>query len=83
MAKVVNLVYCSLGDSAISTTPVPVHRPLLVTTPIFYVNAQPHIGHLFSALLADAQARWLHILGAKPFMLTGTDEHGQKACNQF
>jgi methionyl-tRNA synthetase len=49
-----------------------------VTTPIFYVNAAPHIGHLFSALLADAAARWHRFEGKQVLYMTGTDEHGQK-----
>ena len=53
--------------------------PFLVTTPIFYVNADPHIGHLHSALLADATARWHRIAGNSSVMFTtGTDEHGIK-----
>lgn len=49
-----------------------------VTTPIYYVNAKPHLGTLYSTLLADAAARWHKLLGEKVFFLTGTDEHGQK-----
>ncbi|XP_071627826.1 methionine--tRNA ligase, mitochondrial isoform X2 [Temnothorax longispinosus] len=49
-----------------------------ITTPIFYVNAGPHIGHLYSAVLADAVARYNSMLGHKTFLTTGTDEHGNK-----
>lgn len=49
-----------------------------ITTPIYYVNAAPHIGHLYSCLLADASARWHKIKGSKTFFTTGTDEHGLK-----
>lgn len=49
-----------------------------ITTPIYYVNAKPHLGTLYSTLLADAAARWHKLLGQKVFFLTGTDEHGQK-----
>ena len=50
-----------------------------ITTPIFYVNASPHIGHLHSALLADAQNRFQISLGANDtYFTTGTDEHGLK-----
>ncbi|XP_011702853.1 PREDICTED: methionine--tRNA ligase, mitochondrial [Wasmannia auropunctata] len=49
-----------------------------ITTPIFYVNAGPHIGHLYSAVLADAVARYNSMLGHKTFFATGTDEHGNK-----
>ncbi|SGZ49955.1 CIC11C00000000907 [Sungouiella intermedia] len=54
-------------------------KPFYVTTPIFYVNAKPHLGHLYSMLLADTRNRWeLLKPGAKTFFLTGTDEHGLK-----
>ncbi|MCK4499876.1 methionine--tRNA ligase, partial [Candidatus Babeliales bacterium] len=49
-----------------------------VTTPIYYVNANPHLGTLYSTLLADISARWNKILGKEVFFLTGLDEHGQK-----
>ena len=49
-----------------------------VTTPIYYVNAKPHLGSLYSTLLADVLARWHLLQGQKVFFLTGTDEHGQK-----
>ena len=49
-----------------------------VTTPIYYVTAKPHLGHLYSTVLADVAARWNKILGKQTFFLTGTDEHGQK-----
>ena len=58
-----------------------------ITTPIFYVNASPHIGHLHSALLADAQNRFQIALGLNDtYFTTGTDEHGlkiQKAADSF
>jgi len=50
----------------------------MITTPIFYVNAQPHIGHLFTSLLADACSRWHGLKGKETHFVTGTDEHGQK-----
>ncbi|XP_074820445.1 methionine--tRNA ligase, mitochondrial [Natator depressus] len=54
-------------------------RRWLLTTPIFYVNGPPHIGHLYSALLADALHRHRGLLGPGPGRLTtGTDEHGLK-----
>lgn len=49
-----------------------------VTTPIYYVNSKPHLGTLYSTLLADVAARFARILGKEVFFLTGTDEHGQK-----
>ncbi|KAK9452323.1 tRNA synthetases class I (M)-domain-containing protein [Limtongia smithiae] len=53
-------------------------KPYYVTTPIFYVNAEPHIGHLYSIMLTDLLKRWQQLLGRQSFMLTGTDEHGMK-----
>jgi methionyl-tRNA synthetase len=49
-----------------------------VTTPIYYVNDVPHIGHAYTTVTADALARWHRLLGDEVFFLTGTDEHGLK-----
>jgi methionyl-tRNA synthetase len=49
-----------------------------VTTPIYYVNDVPHIGHAYTTVIADAVARWHRLLGDDTFFLTGTDEHGLK-----
>ena len=49
-----------------------------VTTPIYYATAKPHLGSLYSTLLADVVARWNTLYGKDVFFLTGTDEHGQK-----
>jgi methionyl-tRNA synthetase len=49
-----------------------------VTTPIYYVNDVPHIGHAYTTILADVLARWNRLRGKDVFFLTGTDEHGQK-----
>ena len=49
-----------------------------ITTPIYYINAQPHIGHAYTTMLADAIARSRRLMGDEVFFLTGTDEHGQK-----
>jgi len=49
-----------------------------VTTPIYYVNDKPHIGHAYTTLLADVLARYHRLLGIPTHFLTGTDEHGQK-----
>lgn len=48
-----------------------------VTTPIYYVNAEPHIGHAYTTILADFLKRFYAILGYDSFFLTGTDEHGE------
>lgn len=49
-----------------------------VTTPIYYVNDAPHIGHSYTTVLADILTRFHKLLGHQTFFLTGTDEHGQK-----
>ena len=49
-----------------------------VTTPIYYVNAEPHIGHTYTTVIADTLARYHRLCGERTFMLTGTDEHGDK-----
>ncbi|NNN21885.1 MAG: methionine--tRNA ligase [Acidimicrobiales bacterium] len=49
-----------------------------VTTPIYYVNDAPHVGHAYCTLHADALARWHRLAGDEVFFLTGTDEHGLK-----
>lgn len=49
-----------------------------VTTPIYYVNDAPHIGHSYTTVLADILTRFHKLLGYQTFFLTGTDEHGQK-----
>ena len=53
-------------------------KKFYVTTPIYYVTAKPHLGSLYSTLLADVLARWHRLKGDVVFFLTGTDEHGQK-----
>ncbi len=49
-----------------------------VTTPIYYVNSEPHIGHAYTTILADFLKRFYRMLGYDAFFLTGTDEHGDK-----
>ena len=49
-----------------------------ITTPIYYINAEPHLGHAYSTMVADAVARAHRLMGDDVFFLTGTDEHGQK-----
>ncbi|KAI1135092.1 tRNA synthetases class I (M)-domain-containing protein [Hypoxylon sp. FL0543] len=57
---------------------VAVGKPYYVTTPIFYVNASPHVGHLYSMLIADVLKRWQVLKGRPAILSTGTDEHGMK-----
>jgi methionyl-tRNA synthetase len=49
-----------------------------ITTPIYYINAEPHLGHAYTSMVADAIARSRRLLDQDVFFLTGTDEHGQK-----
>jgi len=49
-----------------------------ITTPIYYVNGSPHIGHAYTTIAADVMARFKRLVGYDVFFLTGTDEHGQK-----
>lgn len=53
-------------------------RPVYVTTPIYYINAEPHIGHTYTTVVADCVARFWRDRGHATFFLTGTDEHGEK-----
>jgi methionyl-tRNA synthetase len=49
-----------------------------LTTPIYYVNATPHLGHAYTTIVGDAAARWHRLIGDPVWFLTGTDEHGDK-----
>ena len=53
-------------------------KPFYVTTPIYYVNDKPHIGHAYTTILADVLSRYYRFMGRNVFFLTGLDEHGQK-----
>jgi methionyl-tRNA synthetase len=53
-------------------------KTFYITTPIYYVNARPHIGHAYTTIACDTIARRQRLLGSDTFFLTGTDEHGQK-----
>jgi len=55
-----------------------VKETFYITTPIYYVNDVPHIGHAYTTIACDALARWHRMLGKQVFFLTGTDEHGEK-----
>jgi methionyl-tRNA synthetase len=60
--------------------PDPMPEPFYVTTPIYYVNDQPHIGHSYTTVAADVLARYHRLAGRDVRFLTGTDEHGIKMC---
>ena len=53
-------------------------RIVYLTTPIYYVNDRPHLGHAYTTIVADAKARYHRLVGDDVFFLTGTDEHGDK-----
>lgn len=53
-------------------------KKFYITTPLYYVNAEPHIGHTYTTVAADCLARFYRMNGYDVFFLTGTDEHGQK-----
>jgi len=51
-------------------------RTFYVTTPIYYANAEPHIGHTYTTVVADTLVRWRRLCGEDVFSVSGTDEHG-------
>ncbi|MBW1740328.1 MAG: methionine--tRNA ligase [Deltaproteobacteria bacterium] len=53
-------------------------EPFYITTPIYYVNARPHLGHAYTTVVADVLNRFHQMLGQESYFLTGTDEHGDK-----
>ena len=53
-----------------------------ITTPIYYVNGEPHIGHAYTTIAADIAARYHRLRQKRVFYLTGTDEHGQKVLDK-
>lgn len=53
-------------------------KEVYITTPIYYVNDVPHIGHAYTTIIADTLARYSRLVGHDAFFLTGTDEHGEK-----
>src|SRR3954470_23274470 len=56
----------------------PMPEKFYITTPIYYPNAEPHLGHVYTTLCADAVARYHRLRGDDTFFLTGTDQHGIK-----
>ena len=76
----------ALYDAARSRTRAPTYtalmprpgEPYYVTTPIYYVNGEPHLGHAYTTIAADVATRHARRSGADAFFLTGTDEHGAK-----
>lgn len=58
-----------------------VKEKFYITTPVYYVNDKPHIGHAYTTIIADVLSRWHKLLGKDVFFLTGSDEHGAKIQN--
>ncbi|HSW38395.1 MAG TPA: methionine--tRNA ligase [Acidobacteriota bacterium] len=56
-------------------------KPFYITTPIYYVNDRPHIGHAYTTIAADLVTRFHRLAGREAFFLTGTDEHGTKVAD--
>ncbi len=53
-------------------------KAFFITTPVYYVNASPHVGHSYTQIICDCISRYKRLRGREVFFLTGTDEHGQK-----
>src|SRR6188508_1229907 len=62
----------------IATTGLTMPDKFYITTPIYYPNAEPHLGHVYTTLCADTVARYHRLRGDDTYFLTGTDEHGIK-----
>jgi methionyl-tRNA synthetase len=67
-----------MGNPSIMSDSAQTPGRYYLTTPIYYVNARPHLGHAYSTIVCDAIARRKRALGIETWFLTGTDEHGQK-----
>jgi methionyl-tRNA synthetase len=80
--------YTRLSTAAQAAAPSPMGTPATsfddgvspfeITTPIYYVNDKPHIGHAYTSTACDVIARFMRLSGRDVFFLSGTDEHGQK-----
>src|SRR5260221_14256361 len=70
----------ALVEGRLNTSPraMSARRSYYITTPIYYVNDSPHIGHAYTTLSCDVLARFMRLDGCDVHFLTGTDEHGQK-----
>lgn len=70
-------VFCSYATNTDKSGTEPAD-PFVLTTPLYYVNAPPHMGSAYTTIAADAIARFQRLLGKKVIFITGTDEHGEK-----
>ena len=71
-------VEATLEDLVQRDAPDGLTEPLYLTTPIYYVNAEPHLGHTYTTVVADTLVRFWRQRGRDAFFVTGTDEHGDK-----
>ena len=53
-------------------------KKFYITTPVYYVNSKPHIGHSYTQVACDVVSRYMRSSGREVFFMTGTDEHGEK-----
>ncbi|KAF5959443.1 hypothetical protein HYC85_000652 [Camellia sinensis] len=70
-------LYCTCRSPNLSNGEA-ISDPFVLTTPLYYVNAPPHMGSAYTTIAADAIARFQRLLGKKVIFITGTDEHGEK-----
>ena len=68
----------STASASSASTSAPAAPTFTITTPIYYVNDSPHVGHAYTTVSCDAIARFQRLDGKKVWFVTGTDEHGQK-----
>lgn len=78
LAVQVKTVKPHLSSLRMSATPQPSPDHFFITTPIYYVNGEPHLGHAYTSVVADVIARYNRHVGKQVYFLSGTDEHGQK-----
>ncbi|KAG2730218.1 hypothetical protein I3760_01G281500 [Carya illinoinensis] len=71
-------LFCTCTSSSADNNGLHDGGPFVITTPLYYVNAPPHMGSAYTTIAADAIARFQRLLGKKVVFITGTDEHGEK-----
>lgn len=72
------MLHAESSSDEIHVDDAPSNQSFFITTPIYYVNGLPHLGHAYTSVLCDIIARFHRKDGSKVYFLTGTDEHGQK-----
>lgn len=71
-----------MGGVGFTYAAVMAEKPVYITTPIYYVNDRPHIGHCYTTTFADVLARFWRLAGRETYFLTGTDEHADKVVSK-